>query len=255
MKPIILVALTLCVACQSVQSPASMDANVGVASQYIFRGVPQNEQGALQADMGVSLPTDGDGTLSFNYWSNWDLSNDAGDAVLPNGNGGKLSEIDLTGSWSKDLNGTAFEVGLISYNFPNGAGGSTTELFASFGWDKWGLSPSVTVYVDFDQVDGAYLNGSISKGYEVSENTSAEVSLGLGYTDEDHASAYYGAAESGLADLLLTASIAHTYDEGPTVSAFVSTSQIVGSDLEDAVEAAGMDADNTWAGLSIGWSF
>ncbi|MBL4770769.1 MAG: hypothetical protein JKY61_06430 [Planctomycetes bacterium] len=255
MKLLSIALLATAVACQGVKSPPSVNANLGAVSQYNFRGVPQNEKGAVQSDLGVSLPTDNEGTLSINVWSNWDLSNDSGDAVLPSGNGGKLSEIDLTGSWSKDIGGMAFEVGLISYNFPNAAGGSTTEIFASFGWDKWGLSPGFTLYHDFDQVDGSYLNGSISKSFTIDESTSADLSLGLGFTDKDHASAYYGAAESGLSDLLVTGSVGHQYNERTSVSAFLSISQILDSGLEDAVEAAGMEAGNTWAGVSVGWSF
>lgn len=255
MNLIVPALLVSCLSCQSVHGPASVDVNAGLVSQYNFRGVPQNAEGALQSDVNVSLPTGSDGTLDINVWSNWDLSNGTGDAAFPDGNGGKLSEIDLAGSWSKEFESVSFTAGLVSYNLPNGVGGSTTELFASFGWDAWYLSPSVTVYHDFGEVEGSYINASISRGLKLNESTSADLSLGLGFTDKDHGLAYYGASESGLADLLLTASVAHAYDEKTTLGAFISISQIIDSDLEDGVEASGIDPDNTWVGFSIGWSF
>ncbi len=252
--PFLAMALAI-TSCNAVQGPAAVDLTGAVLTQYNFRGVPQNEEGAVQADVNVALPTSSEGTLELNVWTNWDGHNDTGPAVLPDGNGGKMSEIDLVGGWSKDFESVSFSTGLISYNFPNNVGGSTTEVYAGFGWDVFDLSPSVTLYWDFDSVDGAYLNGSISRGFELSEDTSAELGLGLGFTDGDHALAYYGVDESGLADLLVSASVSHAYDENTTLGGFLSVSSIIDSDLEEALDAAKFDSENVWLGASIGWSF
>ena len=55
-------------------------------------------------------------------------------------------------------------VGFTYYTFPNAEGDNTSpEIFAGVTFSKLALSPSVTVYRDFDLGDGYYISGSISR--------------------------------------------------------------------------------------------
>jgi hypothetical protein len=101
-------ALALLASCASIRnpgSPATASAGVNYASQYWFRGVPQNESGNAQGSFGVALPTT-TGTINMSAWGNMLLSNDSGDAVMADKNGGEFGEIDLTGSYSQAVRDT-----------------------------------------------------------------------------------------------------------------------------------------------------
>jgi len=257
MKALLFLPLLPCllIGCQSDGPPPGIDTNLGLLSQYNFRGVPQNDEGVFQADTTVTMATENDGTIGFTAWGNMDLKNDTGDAVFPDGNGGDFSEIDLTAFCSRRVGDHVFSIGVINYNFPNGVGDSTNEIYAGVEAEHFGITSSVTAYFDFDEVEGIYVSGALSRGHEINSKFSAELGVSIAYSDNDHSAVYYGANASGLADLVATGSLAYAYDENTTFSFTVSASTLIDDDLDDAVDAAGIDSDNVWAGLGVGWSF
>ncbi len=240
--------------CFSTATPPNVAASMTAASHYIFRGVPQNERGVLQADLGVTLPIEGGGNFDVFGWGNVDLYGRTGDAALPNGNAGEFSELDVGASYSRQVDGAAVTMGLYSYNFPNGGGESTMEVFTVLAWSYMGVNPSVTFWYDFDEFDGLYVNGAVSREFEVDKQTILELGATLGWTDKDQAG-YYFADESGLGDLVGSATVRRPIGHGATFFVNVSAATIIDNSLRDALDAADIAADNVWAGIGLAWNF
>jgi hypothetical protein len=251
---IAVVAAAACSACSSIQGPPQVGANVAFASAYVFRGVPQVDAFVLQPDVSVALPTSRNGTASLLAWGNVDLESDSGDAVLPGGNSGSFTEIDIVPEYAWTSGDLAFAAGFIDYNFPAG-GKSTREAYFSVSGGLLGMAATATAYYDFDQVEGLYVSGGLSKTFELAESTTADVGGSLAIADDDQGRVYFNADETGLADVLLSAGVSHAIDEHTSLFARVSFSTLVDGDYRDGVDALGIEADNAWLSVGIGWAF
>jgi uncharacterized protein (TIGR02001 family) len=156
--------------------------NVGLYSQYIFRGLTQtNRQPALQG--GIDL-THSSGFYLGAWGSNisWlrDKIGTSSDAVYTSG--GSL-ELDLYGGYRTDIKGVGIDVGALQYWYPGTlrkpgqSGANTTEVYGalSYGWlqgkistvvseDAWGFGKEYNVSSGGDDERGTYyaeLNANI----------------------------------------------------------------------------------------------
>lgn len=144
------------------QAQAGASANVGVTSNYIWRGVTQTDDGpAVQA--GLDYATDG-GLYVGTWASNVDFP-DVYDGA----------EVDVYAGYKKDLKGDlSFDVGAITYTYPSeDIAFDFTEVYAKAGYKGVGAEVGYTVDkegVDTDEGDLYY-----GLGY------SGEFSNGIGY--------------------------------------------------------------------------
>ena len=155
--------------------------NIGLYSQYIFRGLTQtNRQPALQG--GIDL-THSSGFYLGAWGSNISWLRDkigTGTATVY-ASGGSL-ELDLYGGYRTDIKGVGVDVGALQYWYPGTltkpgqAGANTTEVYAalSYGWlqgkistvvseDAWGFGKEYNT-VSHDNERGTYyaeLNANI----------------------------------------------------------------------------------------------
>jgi uncharacterized protein (TIGR02001 family) len=112
--------------------------NVGLFSQYIFRGLTQtNNKPALQGGFDVSHKS---GLYIGGWASNVSWLRDNGSSSVYN-TGGSL-EIDLYGGFKTDVKGVGIDVGALQYYYPGALNSATfdkantTELYGalSYGW-------------------------------------------------------------------------------------------------------------------------
>ena len=111
--------------------------NVGLFSQYIFRGLTQtNNKPALQGGFDVGHKS---GLYIGGWSSNVSWLRDNGSSSLYD-TGGSL-EIDLYGGFKTDINGVGIDLGALQYYYPGAHNKSfdkanTTELYGaiSYGW-------------------------------------------------------------------------------------------------------------------------
>lgn len=129
-------------------SPLSGQLTIGYDSRYMFRGVEvfPNHSSLLSSDLSVSL----DGFTA----DIWGAAAGTGD----------YKEIDYTLSYThslfSDLNGT---VGYIYYSYPTERIPNTQEVFVGLSLDKWEfVTPSVTYWYDFDQLQASYLEARLT---------------------------------------------------------------------------------------------
>ena len=141
----------------------SGDVYAGVYSKYVWRGfdLSQNDSVVVQGGADVSIDA-----FTFSWWGNLSEST------------GELNEVDFVIDYSKDLGElVSLSIGNILYdvdNVDNGAG-STNELYLSLGLNTL-LSPTATVYYDYDLFDAVYTTLGFSHDIEI--NKDLGVSMG-----------------------------------------------------------------------------
>ena len=121
------------------KSPHSLTANVGLFSQYIFRGLTQtNRDPAVQGGFDYAYDTGGPTVYVGTWASNISWLHD----------GGQYSSSSLENDWYGGVRGNigksdfTYDVGFLYYYYPGtvipvaGEKGDTQELYGAVGW-KW----------------------------------------------------------------------------------------------------------------------
>jgi len=163
MKRLVLAALTALslspafaqTAAAEPESPWAFSANLGLFSDYRFRGISQTDKKpALQGGFDVSHS-------SGLYIGNWDSNVDS--AMY---NGANL-EMDFYGGWKKSFdNGFGIDLGAIYYYYPGSGAGGTTKIY------------NTELYIG-----GSYGPVTLKYNYAVSDFFSAPDSKGSSYID------------------------------------------------------------------------
>jgi uncharacterized protein (TIGR02001 family) len=167
LKPLsllVMAALGAPLASQAADSPHSFSANIGVTSDYIFRGISQTGH-----DPAIQGGVDYAHSSGF-YLGTW-ASNVGWIEDYQGYDDGKL-EVDFYGGFRNSFGKTDFtyDLGVIQYWYPgdrNGAvNANTTELYAALGWKWFTVKYSHTVSdgsFGFPNADGSgYLDISAS---------------------------------------------------------------------------------------------
>lgn len=261
----LLALLPACVVPEGARPQVTYGADLATA--YVHRGMTQNETGVLQPSLLVALPAKQDGRILTRAWGNVDLSDDTGDAWLPDGHGGRFSQIDFDVLYEQLLGDYVLTMGFVSYNLPNGLEfpfgerGATAEVLVEGSTVLperfWSLQPTLSIHYDVDEVDGLYLRGSLARAFRLDERWSAEVELGLGWMDENQSAWNYAQSppSSGLADLTLAGTFSYAFDEHTTGQLFAAWSDVVDSDYSEWIESLGIDDSIVWVGTGIRWTY
>jgi len=142
-----------CIAMPTVSAEPSFTANLGITSNYVFRGQTQSDDGiAVQGGVDYTHETE------F-YVGAWGSTVDAKN----NGNGGGL-EIDLYAGWAHSWDDFGIDIGYITYeytdsNFSEGA----SEIYVGFDWGPAGI----TYYEGSDDNPGASDYNYIDVGLDI----------------------------------------------------------------------------------------
>jgi hypothetical protein len=223
-----------------------------VASAYWFRGTPQSLEAVTQGDLVVNTPFADGSTLSFITWYNAQLTNQTGDAIFPDGQGGQATEIDLVLSYAREVGRVALTAGMIGYHFP-GIGPSTKEAWLGGTFEAGGLSHAITAYYDVDLLDDFYVSYQASRGFPIDQRWSAALSLLFGYMSEGQAEFYFGDKSSGLSDLLLTGSLSYAFDENTSFFLKAAGVTVPDDELADSLDQNGFDDSGAWLALGAAW--
>jgi len=217
---------------QATDVTGSIDFN----SAYEWRGLIFNDGLVAQPSIDVAS-----GGFGFNVWGNMDL--DDFDNTLEEG---KFSEIDLTISYSIDIDRLSISVGLIEYLFPNSTSHSTREGFLSLGIGVIdGLSLSFDGYYDFEEVDDYYLSFGGSYEFEPIKDLTVCGGASVGVAGEDASPGEDG----GFHDYKIALSIGYGLTE--KISVAVNANYV--SNLDDDVLG---DPDvNFYGGFGISYQF
>ena len=200
----------------TVAQAASIEANVGFTTDYIWRGFTQNS-GDTSFSGGVDLSTD-----SGFYVGTW-----VGDITWD----GASYELDLYGGYAGEAGAMSYDVGYIQYMYPD----KTTD--ADFGevYVTLGTGPvSVSYYYEVDNDDGSVDSG---------DNTYLSLDYGMDLSEDWGLSLHYGIYD-------VDANADESIDMSLTLSKGDFSFSIIETD-----DIAGPDDDDTRAVISYGMAF
>ena len=131
--------------------PLVVSGDIGVASQYVWRGSLQKGQPVVQGDLSVSA-----GELSASAW----FSNSYA-SPEPQFAGKDVLEFDFTVDYSGNIGNVGYSLGSIYYTYLYDAHSNFVEVYAGLSYDAV-VSPSLTVYYTAKGVQsGFYKTGDI----------------------------------------------------------------------------------------------
>lgn len=181
-SPVAAAALAAVICARSTQAQVSFNADFGLNSQFVWRGVTSTNRFVIQPDLSVSAPLAGV-TVTLGAWGNIEPAHYDGPTEISSlgGLGGPLvtqSELWFTVErtfaerLTTSLGSSAYvypHVGdLDAFNTVEVIGTATLEAF---------VSPTVTVAYDVGRIRGAYLEAGLSRA--VTSEQRGEVTIGV----------------------------------------------------------------------------
>lgn len=160
----------------SAQTFAEVSMNVGVTSNYIWRGVTQTNDAAA-----VSGGVDWSGESGL-YAGAWASNVDFGPGTSP-------YELDLYGGYAGEISDFGYDVGLIYYTYDGDDDANFLEAALSGSWKFLSAGVNYTVSADTDSHEGdLYYYGGVS--FDLPENFSIGATVGKYDFDDPAADDY-----------------------------------------------------------------
>ncbi len=129
----------------------SVSGDIGVASQYVWRGAVQKGTTAVQGDLGVSI----EGLSVSTWFSNSYASPD------PQTLNKEVIEFDFTADYSGSIGDVGYSIGGIYYTYMYDSHSNFVETYVGLSYDAI-ISPSVTAYYTAKGVQsGFYKTGDL----------------------------------------------------------------------------------------------
>jgi len=151
----------------------SASADIGVFSQYIWRGYELSKDSiVIQPSVTVSYKD-----VSFNLWGNLDT-----DVYSDTRDEAQFNETDMTLSYDKSFGIVNLGVGYIYYALD--AADDSQEIYLSLGLDTL-LSPSLTVYREISHLPAWYISLGISHSFELPKEITLDLGGSIGYYASD----------------------------------------------------------------------
>jgi len=188
---------TALMAAISTTALADISGNVGMTSDYVFRGISQTDnQMAIQGGLDYEHP-------SGLYVGTW-ASNVSSDFFNGTGNDPQI-ELDLYGGYKGKVNDNiGYDVGYIRYQYPGFDDANTNEIYVKGNYDNLSASLNYSDELDFlpssesawylaagydmtlpvaDIGLSVHVGYSFGDAFDVSVNTPAKYGLSNSYTD------------------------------------------------------------------------
>lgn len=229
------------------------DLTVGAYSQYIWRGF-EFSQDSIVLQPSITVGYKG---FSANLWGNLDTDYYATDT-------NEFNETDLTLAYDWDMGPVAMTAGYIYYSLDSVP--DTQEVFLSASLDTL-LSPTLTVYRDYDNLAGWYVTLGVSHSVPLTGDIALDLGAQISYLSADEGSSY-GEVKNGVEDSTdsysalhdgtLSASVTVPVAQYITVTPSVSYIFPLSSDASDLMEVRSVDGndDNFFVGgVSVSLSF
>lgn len=252
--PVLLAIWTLAVSCTSFPTPPQVDLSASASSAYVFRGVPRDGNPVLFGDASVTLVDESERVWSGGAWGAVATSGDNSDGVFPDGNANKVQELDLYLLHTRPWKSWDLSYGVLKYEFPNGVGPSTSELFGSLGRTLGGVRVTGTLYRDIEHNDGFALQLSASKDWPLGEVWTGEARASVSWLSARQGQHYFGESSAGLSEGRVGFHVRRPLRGNSSFDGTLAGSWVLDSDFGDALGAQGLDDSRVWVSAGVGWS-
>jgi uncharacterized protein (TIGR02001 family) len=240
---------------------ATVGADIGLFSSYVWRGVSLTNRPVAQPNVYFTVPAGG-ATVTAGGWANVDVGSYDDPVNDISQSGGvssfNLAEFDPWAEVSVPVGKATVTGGVIGYVFPNDPPAVATEDVNT--WELYGkvglgvpLNPRLAVYYDFDKVNGTYLEGTLAHsvpvgGMSLNLGALAGFSAGQAESTED----INNFAENGFTHLDLSAGM-------PIPAGVLSITPVVhflvNGDAVTKITSPSDESDvKAWGGVTISWS-
>ncbi len=213
-------------------------------SAYIWRGMTFNDGLVFQPSIDVSHKGFG-----INVWGNLDIGDY--DNTL---SAGDFSEIDMTLSYSFEIQKLSVSLGYIEYVFPAGAPG-TREVFASLGLDIFkGLTAGLNLYYDVEEIGDIYANATLGYSLPVGKKFTLDFQALAGYAGKDFAKAF-GGTDGGFNEYVFSVTGSYTIIENLSLSGYLNYTGAIDDDVLPDKNSGGLQDVDFFGGIGIYYSF
>jgi hypothetical protein len=245
-----------------VAAQVSVGASAGAFSDYVWRGLTLTNQPVIQPSLTVGVPVSG-ATITVGGWANIEpVEYDDPSEISQGGGlaGPDLTEFDWWAEYARTSGIVKYAAGVLGYVFPNDAGFTedfnTIELYGRLGLDR-PLSPLVAAWYDLDEVQGAYIETSLSYSVPLTESLALGLGALAGWSaghgpNEGDANELFNYTDDGLTHVDLSAST--SFAAGPVSIAPTFHFVIAGDDNVEITEPGETDDTKIWFGAVLSWA-
>ena len=273
MKAPSLLGVTLCgillaASARAATAQSEVGAQLDLFSAYVWRGITYTNKPVAQPDVWLSFPA-GNAAITVGGWANVELGKYADPEDDFSESGGlsafNLAELNPYAEVSFSSGRAAIAGGIVGYLFPNDLDdapnlgldneSNTWEVYGVVGFDV-PFAPEISLYYDFDKVDGAYLEAGVSHSMPLNRSHTLDLSglVGLNLGQEfDGDAESFNFHDDGLTHLDFGAGVplsAGAFSITPVVHLQLSADQFT---KFHSPSSDGSDF-KLWGGVSIGWS-
>jgi hypothetical protein len=243
----------------------TIGADLGVFSDYVWRGITYTNKFVLEPDAYVTFPA-GKASITVGGWANIEPGQYDGAEDISEGGGTSsfdLTEFDWWGEVGFSVGEkTSLTAGVTGYIYPNDAGftkdANTVEIYGKAAFDV-PLSPKLAVWYDVDKIKGAYFEGSIGhtiqpkdQPFSVVLGATAGLSAGQGIPDDPLADESFNFVDDGFTHLDLSAGV--PFSAGPLSITPAVHVVITGDDATKFTGGPDLKDVKLWFGGTISWS-
>jgi hypothetical protein len=218
-------------------SDLKVDLAAGFFTDYMFRGFTMYDGAVVQPSIKASYDLKELGSVSASAWSSI--------VAESNRKANSFTEVDYTLSWTKQFGDISVSLGHIWYTYPYDKADvfpATEEFFGSVAYNTL-LTPTLTVYHDYDAFDAQYYELGLSHRIESAAlgegfNVTPFAALGFAsnaekvYHDDGLVQVTTGvSSELHLGDIVVTPSLNYTFESDQNL------------------------VNNFWSGVNFAYSF
>ncbi len=228
---------------------ASGYASADVMSNYVWRGQKLSNSVVVQPSVGITY-----GGFGANLWANFDT--DRNETNTFGGGHGEGTETDFTLNYSFSVNKFNLSAGYIYYALEGI--NDTQELYFSAGYDTI-LKPTLTVYYDFDEGNGAFIVASVGHSFEVAKGINWNLGVSASYNINNKVMGFDkdGDDFSNFHNAEISSSVSTPIWKAITVTPKVAYSVPLSNDAKEAIKKISDDGDKDifYGGVNVTLSF
>ena len=255
-----LAVVSLLVVVTPVTAQPTLSADVGLNSQFVWRGVTSTNRFVIQPEMMLDVPVRGS-TLTLGAWGNIEPARYDGAGDLSSLGGLPGPFVTQSQGWvelHRTTRGVDVALGVQAYLYPhvgNLAQYTTAELYGSGSVDGF-MNPTVTVSYDVARIRGAYIETGVSHAISGDEHGAltiglvAGVSAGQGTDPRGRDLAYFD--REGLTHIDASTSASFTLGHiavAPEVHMIVARDALATVVAPDATRRT-----KVWLGTTVRWT-